>query len=105
MVALNLLRLAITWRAYRTDGMEQIGFPFAFFERGGLSYREDWHVHLLAADVAIALAFAIGFAHVLRDGWSTAFYRFQNWGLNPSSESAESPCEASEVDAPEQRDQ
>ena len=81
MAALNLLRLLVTWRAYGTDGFEQIGFPFVFFECGGFSHQENWYYHWLAADICIAIVGAAYAAHLLRDGWINAFRRFQTWGL------------------------
>ena len=80
MILLNTLRLGVTWHAFGTDGMEQIGFPFVFFERGGFAYHEQWYYHLFIADVFIALVVAYGFAHLLRDGWIAAFRRIQTWG-------------------------
>ena len=105
MMTLNALRLAITWRAFRTNGMEQIGFPFVFFERGGFSYHSHWYYHLLAANVAIACALAMWFAHILRDGWTAAFHRIRTWGLvDSTNESSENRTEQSETIATEQCD-
>jgi hypothetical protein len=81
MIALNASRLWITWRAFQTDGMEQTGFPFVFFERGGFSYHENWYLEMLAIDVVIAIAFACGMSHILRDGWGAAFRRLQAFCL------------------------
>ena len=82
MIALNASRLWFTWRAFQTDRMEQVGFPFVFFERGGFSYHENWYYEMLAMDIGIAFVAAYGAAHVLRDGWAAAFRRIQSWGLN-----------------------
>lgn len=82
MVALNVGRLALTWRAYRTCGMEQIGFPWVFFERGGVSYHAVWYVEHLALDLVIAIVVAGGLAHFLRDGWTALLQRMQTWGLD-----------------------
>lgn len=37
MVGCNLIRWAITWRDFGTCGLEQIGFPAVFMQRGGFS--------------------------------------------------------------------
>lgn len=58
MVSLNLTRLACTWKAFGTDGMEQVGFPFGFFERGGYSYHANLYADRLILDVAIAIVVA-----------------------------------------------
>ncbi|MEZ6094819.1 MAG: hypothetical protein R3C03_11395 [Pirellulaceae bacterium] len=59
MIAINASRLWITRHAFQTDGMEQIGFPLVFFERGGFSYHENWYFEMLAFDVVIAIAFVM----------------------------------------------
>jgi hypothetical protein len=82
MIALNAARVWFTWRASQWDGMEQVGFPFVFFERGGFAYHENWYLEMLAIDVGIAFATAYGIAHVLRDGWLAAFRRMRTWGLD-----------------------
>lgn len=82
MVGLNVFRLWLTWRAWGTDGMEQIGFPFVFFERGGYSWHENWYYEMLAIDVGVAFVGAYGFARVFRGGVIAAFRRLQTWGLD-----------------------
>ncbi|WP_442505697.1 hypothetical protein SH528x_004497 [Novipirellula sp. SH528] len=81
MVALNFSRLIVTWHAFRTDGFEQIGFPFAFFERGGFSFHYVWHLQWLFVDAVIAFTVAVGCGYLLRDGWIVAFRRLRKWGL------------------------
>ena len=97
MIALNLLRLFQTWGDYGTDGFEQIGFPFVFFERGGSAYQENRYYHWLGADIVIAIVGAAWAAHLLRDGWFIAFRRFQKWGLEDvESTSRHEPVNAAE---------
>ena len=79
MVGVNFCRLALTWRAFGTDGYEQIGFPFVAFERGGFSYSQTLHWHWLAVNVALAIGVAYGGSHLLRDGWYAAFRKIQTW--------------------------
>lgn len=67
MVLLNLARLCHTWKAFRLDGMEQIGFPLVFFERGGFAYHEALYPDHLAIDLTIALAAAYFGSHAIRD--------------------------------------
>lgn len=82
MIALNAARLGMTWRTFGTDGMEQVGFPFVFFERGGFAYHENWYLEVLAINIGIAFAAAYGIAQVLRDGWRAAFRNLRAWGLD-----------------------
>lgn len=81
MVALNLLTLARTWKAYHTDMTEQIGFPFVFFEHGGFSYHEVWHYELLLIDILIALAAAYGLANAFKEGFIATFRKLRKLGL------------------------
>ncbi|MDB4637868.1 MAG: hypothetical protein P8M30_18715 [Planctomycetaceae bacterium] len=81
MVGLNLLTLARTWKAYHTDMMEQIGFPFAFRERGGFSGVDAWHYEFLLIDILIALALAYGFAHAFKEGFVATFHKLRKLGL------------------------
>jgi hypothetical protein len=83
-IALNLLRLAMTWKAYGTDGYEQIGWPWAFHERGGFSWGEHFYPLLFLADVAVAIGLAyIGGRFTLRDVIHQ-IRRFQTWGTPQS---------------------
>ncbi len=95
MIALNASRLWFTWRAFQLDGMEKVGFPFVFFERGGFSYHESWYYEMLAMDVGIAFVAAYVIAYVLRDGWGAAFRNIQTWGLDDIYEEkyADPDCE------------
>ena len=54
----NLLPYLQTRGAYKTDGLEIIGFPFTFRQRGGYYYVDDFRIGLLLADIVIALLFA-----------------------------------------------
>lgn len=92
MVGLNFFRLWVTWRAWGTDGVEQIGFPFVFFERGGFSYHEKWHHELLAIDVAIGLAAAYWMTYIFRDGLFVTFR-----GLHYQDEHADCPMKSSDI--------
>jgi hypothetical protein len=65
---LNVSRLFFTWHAHSTDGFEQFGFPLVFFERGGMSYQENWYYSFFIADICIALVLAYAAAQWLRDG-------------------------------------
>lgn len=82
MIALNAYRLWDTWGAYKTDGMEQLGFPIVFWERGGFCAYENLYFHFLAIDIALAVAFAYLFSYALRDGWGGTLQRMQTWGLD-----------------------
>lgn len=82
MIALNAYRLWDTWGAYKLDGMEQLGFPIAFWERGGFVPHQNFYFHFLAIDIAVAVASAYLFSYALRDGWSGTLHRIQTWGLD-----------------------
>jgi hypothetical protein len=97
MISLSAARLVITWRDYATVSMEQIGFPFVFFERGGLAYQESWYYEMIAVDVIVAIAVAYGFAHALRNGWTAAFRRLQTCGLDHVYEAQHTDCEMRET--------
>ena len=92
MIALNISRLALTWGAQRFDGMEQLGFPFVFFERGGFGGIRVWHLDMLAVDIALAIAVPWGIAVACPDGVLAFLRRFPRWGLDHvyGSESDES---------------
>ena len=64
------------------DGIFGVGFPFTFFERGGIAYHETFCMHWLLADVVIALVISSFVAYLLRDGWRVAFRRVRTWGLD-----------------------
>ena len=81
MLALNFGRLLLTWRAFGTDGYEQIGFPFVAFERGGFSYSESFYWHWFAANTILAITVAYFGARILCDGWYAAFRKLQTWGV------------------------
>ena len=85
MVALNFVRLFLTWRAFGTDGYEQIGFPFVAFERGGNSYSQTIYWHWSAANAILAIAVAYVGAKILRDGWYAAFRKIQTWGVEDAT--------------------
>lgn len=79
-IALNVLRLALTWKAYGTDGYEQVGWPWAFYERGGFSWGEHFYPLLFLADLAVAIGLAyIGGRMTARDAIAQ-IRRFQTWG-------------------------
>ncbi len=69
MALLNLARLYFTWKAFGLDGMEQLGFPFVFFEHGGFAYHEALYSDQFAMDVAIAFAAAYFGSHAIRDAF------------------------------------
>lgn len=54
-VALNFVPTALSWNAHLTDGVEQVGFPFVFFERGGFNYREVFYPRLFWLDAGLNL--------------------------------------------------
>ncbi len=97
MVGLNLFRLWLTWRAWGTDGMEQIGFPFVFFERGGFSWHENWYYEMLAIDVGVAFVGAYAIAHAFRHGLIASFRRLRTWELDHVNRDEDCTMESSEV--------
>jgi hypothetical protein len=58
-LAPNLFPNVSSFGGYRTDGYEVAGFPFTFWQIGGLSFTREFNVPLLAADVGLALWFAV----------------------------------------------
>lgn len=66
-VFLNFVPTMLTWRAYETCGMEQIGFPFVFFERGGFGYVENFNIECLITNAALALAISAAVAAIFRN--------------------------------------
>jgi hypothetical protein len=64
-VIINFVPLAITWKAYNTDGFECIGFPLTFFARGGNSWREEFYSDQLVLDLAGAIVFSYIFADII----------------------------------------
>ena len=85
MLAFNFVRLCLTWRAFGSDGYEQIGFPFVVFERGGISYSVNVYYHWIAVNLLIALAVAYYGAHLFRDGWAAAFRKLQIWRVDDAN--------------------
>ena len=82
MVSMNVAHLAFTWRDFEYDGMEQIGFPFVFFERGGYAYHQNLYYDMLAIDISIAFVGAHVIAFAIRDGWKAAFRRLHTWDVD-----------------------
>jgi hypothetical protein len=64
----------------RTDGYEQIGFPWAFYEQGGFAFRQHFFVHWLIADILVAfiIAWLIGF--LPRKGIFGLLHWARSWG-------------------------
>jgi hypothetical protein len=58
-VITNIVPYAFTFRAYGTDGLEQIGFPFTFREQGGFVYQYMFSSRALVLDVAFCLCVGI----------------------------------------------
>ncbi|MEX2174733.1 MAG: hypothetical protein WD872_10250 [Pirellulaceae bacterium] len=77
---LNVLRLMNTWRGWRYDGFEQIGWPWVFFERGGFSYGEYFYPHWLAADLGVAAGLACLGASATRHGVMRLVAKARTWG-------------------------
>lgn len=42
------------------DDISRAGFPFIFYEQGGLAYRSEFNLALLVLDLLIGLGFAAG---------------------------------------------
>jgi hypothetical protein len=84
-IGLNLLRLAMTWKAYGTDGYEQVGWPWAFYERGGFSGGEHFYPSLFLADVAVALGLAYVSGRVTAVEVGKQIRRFQTCGTPEAS--------------------
>lgn len=81
MIGLNLVRLVLTWRDHLTGGVEQIGFPFIFFEHYGISQQKQWYFHLLAADMLAALLVAWFVAHFFNAGIGAGIRRLRTVGV------------------------
>jgi hypothetical protein len=79
MGVVNLLPLLASWKAYRTDGMEIVGWPLTFRERGGFSYIEEFYLFNLLIDVAIAVAVSVVGARLLRNGPAALIRHLRNW--------------------------
>lgn len=58
-VVLNIIPFLLSYHAYRFDGYQVIGFPFAFSREGGFVYTREVLVDMLWIDVAIGAAIAI----------------------------------------------
>jgi len=54
----NLVPYLQTRGAYKTGGLEIIGFPFTFRQVGGYTGIDEFSVGLLLADIIVALVFA-----------------------------------------------
>jgi hypothetical protein len=81
MGAVNLLPLMATWEAYGMDGMEVVGWPLTFHERGGFSYVEHFYPLNLLGDVAFAVAVSAVAAYALRSGPISLIRKLRNWPL------------------------
>src|SRR5262245_20773104 len=68
MVVANIMPLYVTWGAYRTDGYEVIGWPFAFRKYGGFEGGSYLFPDCLLGDALIAVAAAYVIALALRTG-------------------------------------
>jgi hypothetical protein len=66
---LNLVPLALTWRAFESDGIERIGFPLIVFERGGFSYYERFHPENLASNTVLMMFAAYVLAEAVPTSW------------------------------------
>jgi hypothetical protein len=64
----NIVTLLDTWRAYRLDGYEGIGWPVPFLERGGFSYEVHTSFLALILDLSFCLAVALLTGVLFRDG-------------------------------------
>ena len=84
MVGFNLFPLLATWRAFHSDGMEQIGFPVTFFKRGGFSYHHNFFWGGLCADAVVLLLCSSAAGYCLRNGWRDALIR-----LNTANETGD----------------
>lgn len=77
LVGFNLFPLVVTWRAFHGDGMEQIGFPVPFIERGGFSYHQNVFWDALCADAVVLLLSSSAAGYWLRNGWRDALTRLK----------------------------
>ncbi len=57
-----------TYQAWKTDGCEQIGWPFSFFARGGFAHGEYYYLKDLTIDIAIWITIATLVGLTVRDG-------------------------------------
>jgi hypothetical protein len=66
--SLSFLRYYLTYGASGTDGVEEMGWPLAFFARGGITGFERWSWLYLFFDVLAAIASAFIVTIALRNG-------------------------------------
>lgn len=69
LLACNIVPLLLTWRAYQTDGMEQVGWPFTVYARGGFSYHEVFDPVALLCNLFVACLMAALLARTLPSAW------------------------------------
>jgi hypothetical protein len=80
MIVLNLLPFWATWGAHGTDGLERVGFPLSFLERGGISEQQAFYRAWLVTDLVIVLIAAKVFADVTHGGFKATIHRLRTWG-------------------------
>ena len=80
MVIANVIPYFVTRGAHATDRHEMAGFPFHFYDIGGMAGLMSFNVLALMANIAIALAVAAGGALLFRGGIVSTLRRWQTWG-------------------------
>jgi hypothetical protein len=85
VVGLSFLRLSMTWRDFGTDGFEQVGWPWVFYERGGISYAEFFYPQWLAADVLVAIGLAYFATIESQRGIGRIITKARTWGTPHAS--------------------
>ena len=80
LVVANLVPLWLTWKAYGLDGVEQVGWPLPFFERGGFSYYEVFDLAALLFDLTVLVSMSWLFAHATHGGLRATWRRLRTWG-------------------------
>ena len=79
MIGVNLVPLWLTWGDWQTDGVETVGWPFAFWGFGGIGGSVTVSPRMLLLDVAIALLAAKVIADVTAEGFAATIHRLRTW--------------------------
>jgi hypothetical protein len=62
-----------------SDGIKRIGWPFMMFERGGLVYRNEFHLAAALGDFAVALCFGAVLYLIVK--WGA--HEYSRWEKEP----------------------
>jgi len=79
MVGANLVPLWLTWEDWQTDGVESLGWPFTFWEFGGIGGNTAISLRTSVLDLIIALLVAGVFANATSGGLTATIDRLRTW--------------------------